>query len=218
MKAVEDRRVLREALEERDLEVEILWEGETGEEPTTESRSDDPTWGESTMRGDPIVTVMNGQVNVIVESTKGYKHDQVFKKVLASPMEFKTFSVKPDGLIYTKNRMGNEVVCILHVRVEQKFLTEWIIEQAHLTIGHMGPQKTDKYIRQLFWWPCIGLEVHKYCDSCGTCQTVKSSTARPRGLLHSMPIPTRPWGSIGMDFVGPFPPSHGFDYLWVVIC
>ncbi|KAJ3478071.1 hypothetical protein NLI96_g10013 [Meripilus lineatus] len=38
------------------------------------------------------------------------------------------------------------------------------------------------------------------------------------GLLHSMPIPDRPWGSIGMDFVGPFPKSNGFDYLWVVIC
>ena len=21
-----------------------------------------------------------------------------------------------------------------------------------------------------------------------------------------------------MDFIGPFPKSHGFDYLWVVIC
>ena len=33
-----------------------------------------------------------------------------------------------------------------------------------------------------------------------------------------MPIPFHPWGSIGMDFVGPFPKSKGFDYMWVVIC
>jgi transposase InsO family protein len=28
----------------------------------------------------------------------------------------------------------------------------------------------------------------------------------------------RPWESIDMDFIGPFPESEGFDYLWVVIC
>ena len=33
-----------------------------------------------------------------------------------------------------------------------------------------------------------------------------------------MPIPTRPWGSIAMDFMGPFPTSNNKDYLWVIIC
>jgi hypothetical protein len=41
---------------------------------------------------------------------------------------------------------------------------------------------------------------------------------KPLGLLHSLPIPDRPWGSISMDFLGPFPKSKGYDYLWVVIC
>ena len=36
--------------------------------------------------------------------------------------------------------------------------------------------------------------------------------------LHPLPIPNEPWGSIGMDFVGPFPKSRGCNYLWVVIC
>src|ERR1700691_5483951 len=44
------------------------------------------------------------------------------------------------------------------------------------------------------------------------------SMQRPVGLLHLLPIPNRPWGSIGMDFVGPFPKSQGYDYLWVIIC
>ena len=33
-----------------------------------------------------------------------------------------------------------------------------------------------------------------------------------------MPIPAYPWHSVGMDFVGPFPESHGFNYMLVVIC
>jgi hypothetical protein len=41
---------------------------------------------------------------------------------------------------------------------------------------------------------------------------------KPTGKLHPLPIPTKPWDSIGMDFVGPFPKSRGHNYLWVIIC
>jgi transposase InsO family protein len=54
--------------------------------------------------------------------------------------------------------------------------------------------------------------------SCGICQANKTNMQRPVGLLHPLPIPKRPWGLIGMDFIGPFPKSKGYDYLWVVIC
>ena len=33
-----------------------------------------------------------------------------------------------------------------------------------------------------------------------------------------MPIPTKPWKSIGMDFSGPYPEVHGYNYILVVIC
>ena len=64
----------------------------------------------------------------------------------------------------------------------------------------------------------MGPEVNRYHDTCGICQANKTSTQRPVSLLHPLPIPNCPWGSIGMDFIGPFPTSHGYDYLWVVIC
>jgi len=38
------------------------------------------------------------------------------------------------------------------------------------------------------------------------------------GKLHNLPIPTKPWDSIGVDFVSPFPESKGFNYLWVILC
>lgn len=38
------------------------------------------------------------------------------------------------------------------------------------------------------------------------------------GLLHGLPIPDKPWSSIGMDFVGPFPEVDGYNYLWVIVC
>ena len=61
-------------------------------------------------------------------------------------------------------------------------------------------------------------DIAAYCKSCGICQTTKSNVLRPAGLLHSLPIPTRPWSSIAMDFIGPFLLSKECDYLLVVIC
>jgi len=46
----------------------------------------------------------------------------------------------------------------------------------------------------------------------------KTSNEKPAGLLHSLPIPRRPWNSIAMDFVGLFPEQGEHDYLWVVLC
>jgi len=93
-----------------------------------------------------------------------------------------------------------------------------VISQAHEVLGHYGPQKTADYVRHHYWWPCIRQDVEQYCKMCPVCQMMKSSTQRVPGLLHSLPIPMRPWESIAMDFVGPFPESSNCDYLWVVIC
>ena len=63
----------------------------------------------------------------------------------------------------------------------------------------------------------MATDIELFCTSCATCQTNKSSTQKPQGLLHSLPILERSWQSIGMDFMGPLPKSDGHDYLLVVI-
>src|ERR1700742_1049417 len=60
--------------------------------------------------------------------------------------------------------------------------------------------------------------VDLYCKSCPVCQQTKGKNKAPQGLLHALPVLTRPWQSIGMDFVGPFPEVDGYNYLWVVVC
>jgi hypothetical protein len=93
-----------------------------------------------------------------------------------------------------------------------------VIEQAHTILGHFSAQKTADYVRRWYWWPRLASEIDKFCDTCGVCQANKISMQRPVGLLHLLPIPNRPWGSIEMDFIGPFPTSKVYDYLWVIIC
>ena len=63
----------------------------------------------------------------------------------------------------------------------------------------------------------MGADIELFCSSCALCQTTKDSTQKPVGLLHSLPIPDRPWQSVGLDFMGPLPKSKGYDYLLVVI-
>ena len=60
-------------------------------------------------------------------------------------------------------------------------------------------------------------DIESYCKTCSICTTSKDTNSKLTGLLHSLPIPDRPWQSIKLDFMGPLPKSNNFDYLLVVI-
>jgi len=64
-------------------------------------------------------------------------------------------------------------------------------------------------------------DVEKYCRTCHTCAVSKPASGRPQGKLKTMPVPTRPWQYIGIDFVGPLPESSNrtgsYDMICVVI-
>ena len=92
-----------------------------------------------------------------------------------------------------------------------------LLSQAHETVGHFGSQCTDKYIRQWYWWPYQAKDMREFCDMCDTCQHTKPSNKLPAGKHHLLPVPTKPWDLIGMDFIGPFPGSKGSSYaIWWV--
>ena len=60
-------------------------------------------------------------------------------------------------------------------------------------------------------------DIESYCKTCGICATTNDVNSKLTGLLYSLPIPDRPWQSIGMDFMGPLPKSNNFNYLSVII-
>ena len=65
-------------------------------------------------------------------------------------------------------------------------------------------------------------DINSYCDSCHTCKISKPNNQKLFGLLHLLPVPSRPWEGISMNFVGPFPESKSclgpFDMICTVIC
>ena len=60
-------------------------------------------------------------------------------------------------------------------------------------------------------------DIEGFCTTCGATATAKETNSRPKGLLHILSIPDKPWQSIGMDFMGLLSQSNNFDYLLVVI-
>ena len=177
------------------------------------SSDEDITVGEALQSGPPLREIVYQDDSFIKAVKDGYKLDSVFSKIIDNPGHYPTFRLI-EGILHTKNRLGDECMCVPRSLLEGKrSLPEIVIDHAHNTLGHLGPQKTSEYARRWFWWPRMGKDIEKFCLTCGSCQMSKTSNKHPLGLLHSLPIPTRPWES-----VGPFPESDGFDYLWVIIC
>jgi len=222
LRAISDNtrnRPLRETTEERELQAAEMTNNRRGTEVPegTPEGEDDPTIFESISNGPELRTHVEKVTHFLDRVKRGYEKDTLFVKVIKEKERYPSFKYR-EGLLYTNNRGGQEVLCIPRVVTREDSLTAIVIDQAHTVLGHFSAQKTADYIRRWYWWPRMGPEVDKYCDTCGICQANKTSTQRPVGLLHPLPIPNRPWGSIGMDFIGPFPTSQGYDYLWVIIC
>ena len=178
---------------------------------------DDPIAYQSANDGKSLSTVIEKMFDLNKIVTKFYPKDKTYSKILEDPKAYPKFGIR-DGLIFTKNNLARDVVCISQKATHKgQRLVEIIIDHAHTIIGHYGQLKTAQYIRRFFWWPSMSHDIEEYCRSCGICATTKDANSKPAGLLHNLPIPDRPWQSIGMDFMGPLPKSDNFDYLLVVI-
>src|SRR5882762_11744503 len=72
---------------------------------------EDMTVGEALQNGPPLdkIVLRDG---LFLEAIKlGYKNDPMFSKVLKNPGHYLNFRVS-EGIIYTKNRLGDECLCI----------------------------------------------------------------------------------------------------------
>jgi transposase InsO family protein len=167
--------------------------------------------------GKPFSTILEEDLNIIPLVKQGYALDSTFSKVLEHSDAHPRFKIR-DGLIWTTNQLHREVLCIpFAVKHNGRRLVEIIIDHAHNVMGHFGHYKTTQYVRRTYWWPSMTGDIETYCRTCGQCQTTKDSNTRPAGLLVTLPVPDRPWQSVGLDFMGPLPPSNSYDYLLVVI-
>ncbi|KZV59607.1 hypothetical protein PENSPDRAFT_595137, partial [Peniophora sp. CONT] len=89
--------------------------------------------------------------NFLNEVREAYEKDALFSKIKDKIDQYPSFTSRED-LLYMKNRAGNEVLCIPRAKGAKRRLTEMVLDQAHQLLGHLGPYRTNEYVRTFFWW------------------------------------------------------------------
>ena len=159
-------------------------------------------------------------LDLLVELKGKFEEDSFFQSILKKPNEFRNFEVD-DGLIYLK-RQGSKVLCIPKIEILGRNAREIVIAEAHSMLAHLGASKTLDYLRDHVWWRDMVSDVQAFCETCHTCKISKPNNQKPYGLLNPLSVPSYPWESVGMDFVGPLPESGNrdgfFNSITVIIC
>jgi len=109
----------------------------------------------------------------------GYVQDKWCKTLPATAVSCPEL-VFHDGLWYVGDRL-----IILH----SGNLWETLFMLAHDVIGHFGFYKTYSSLCNTYYWPNMWRDLEQgYVTSCPDCQRNKSSTTKPYGPLHPLPI------------------------------
>ena len=120
-----------------------------------------------------------------------------------------TYSLK-DGVLFAKGRL---------VVPDQDDLRMLIIREIHdqKSTAHPGRKKTIRVLRDRYYWKGITGDAERYIRNCHTCRRSHVPRDKAPGLLHPLPIPSRPWQHISMDFKS-FPTSkRGYDAILVIV-
>ncbi len=94
-----------------------------------------------------------------------------------------------------------------------------IIHSAHSSLGtsHPGANGTLSLLKDRFWWPNMAQDVRRFVQGCSDCAVSKSPRHLPSGKLLPLPVPTRPWSHLGVDFITDLPPSNGNTCILVIV-
>ncbi len=105
---------------------------------------------------------------------------------------------------------------LLFVPVTARFVVLQWAHSSKLTV-HPGVRGTLSAIRQRFWWPTLERDARRFIASCTVCAQTKSSNSPPAGLLRPLPIPSRPWSHVALDFITGLPSSAGNTVILTVV-
>ena len=114
-----------------------------------------------------------------------------------------------DGFLFFRSRL-----CIPRTSLRD-FLT-WECHAGGLS-GHFGRDKTIATVECQFYWPTLKRDVGNIVAQCRVCALAKQ-VKKNAGLYTPLPVPTRPWDDVSMDFVLGLPlTARGHDSIMVVV-
>lgn len=82
---------------------------------------------------------------------------------------------------------------------------------------HPGINRTLSLLKRHFWWPTMDADTRAFVSACSVCAQNKSSHRPPAGLLCPLPVPSRPWSHIALDFVTGLPLSQGNSVILTIV-
>ncbi|GAA5990930.1 hypothetical protein JCM11641_003505 [Rhodosporidiobolus odoratus] len=129
---------------------------------------------------------------------------------MSNPAAFPAFSVVDNLVFYNNNDTRLLVIpsgSPPSSSSSPPTFVEQVVQHCHRTITHLGAARTLSYARRFFWWRDMVRDTESYVRVCESCARNKSSTAKPYGLLHPLPVPSVPWSMVGMDFIVGLPPA-----------
>ena len=139
---------------------------------------------------------------------QGYAHDPQYNSDrFKNPLRYE------DGLFYRGENLmipdcGN--------------IRETILRECHDAdiSGHLATKKTEARIRQRHLeWSTLRKDVKHWVSTCESCQRNDAHNKKPGGKpSQSLNVPSKPWASIGMDFITQLPKTkNDYDAIMVVV-
>jgi hypothetical protein len=95
-------------------------------------------------------------------------------------------------------------------------LIQPIIAEVHGS-AHEGFFKTMQRLKAVFYWPKMKERVKSFIHQCDIYQRHKTETTSLARLLQPLPIPTKVWAEVSMNFVDGLLKSHGKTTILVVV-
>jgi transposase InsO family protein len=124
------------------------------------------------------------------------------------------YKIKNCNNRYNQYKQGEKHLLMIPKSMQQKLL-RWAHD--HPNAGHGGQQKTLFRLATRVFWKSMKKDVFNYVDACSSCQRFKYRNGPLAGPMQLHTV-NEPWATIGVDIMGPFPPTASNKrYLLVVV-
>jgi len=147
-------------------------------------------------------------VHQVLEANRTASSLQALRKQALSDNPGK-FSMESDLLLYDGRLLVPDVD---HLRT-------LMIREVHdrVTTAHPSAKKTIQLLSSQYWWHGITSTVKQYCRNCHACRRIQVPRDKKPGFLHPLPVPSRPWEHITVDYCEFNKDKHGFNNVLVFI-
>jgi len=188
--------------------------GAKGGKPDALSRRPDykkdiPVVSQSVISEKAFCYTISDNISGLIEAQKADKYcNEILKKIKQHDKKLKSslFSYI-EGVLHFQKRII--VPSALKARLLKSF-------HDAPTSGHQGVDRTFEKLQRYYWWPNMKKDVQNYVASCDVCCRSKIRRHKPYGKLQPLPIPSKPWEVIGVDFIVYLPTSQNCTCIMVV--